>query len=232
RLALVRKMYAWGVEADMVPASPVIGVRAPGREDPRRRVLSEAEVAALWRAWDRLGWPFGPMFKLMLLTAQRRSDVAAVRLTDIILPDPQWIVPAEKGRPGREHVVPLSPLALEILASLPRLGSPYVFPARGKPDRHASGFSGAAKRTSDLSGVTDWRTQDLRRTAAAGMAELGTPAHVIDRVLNYTPHGGGAVPITDDPGAYAREKRAALDGWSSRVQDIVGGHDVDGKTPR
>jgi hypothetical protein len=80
RLSLVRKMFAWGLEVDLVPATPVVAVRAPAPEAPRERVLSEAELAALWSAWEQIGWPFGPLGKLMLLTAQRRRAVAGLRL--------------------------------------------------------------------------------------------------------------------------------------------------------
>ncbi len=222
RLALLRKMFAWGVEVDMVPATPVVGVAPPGREARRRRVLEEAEVAALWRAWDNMAWPFGPLFKLLLLTGQRRNQVASLRLADIGFAQQIWTVPEASGRPGSGHEIPLSTFALEIATSVPRTPSAYVFPARGRPDRHASGFSKAAQRASHLSGVADWRTEDLRRTAAAGMVRLGTPAPVVRNILDRAARATvGGVELGDDRSAF-EDMRAALEAWGERVRAIAG----------
>ena len=221
RLALLRKMFAWGVEADMVPATPVVGVAPPGREVRRQRVLEETEVVALWRAWDRMAWPFGPLFKLSLLTAQRRNQVASLRLTDISLAQQIWTVPEASGARGAGHEIPLSTLALEIATSVPRAATGYVFPARGRPDRPASGFSKAAQRASRLSGVADWRTEDLRRTAAAGMVALGAPAPVVRNILDRAARSTvGGVEIGDDRSAF-EDMRAALEAWGERVRQIT-----------
>ncbi len=222
RLALLRKMFAWGVEVDMVPATPVVGVTPPGREARRQRVLDEAEIAALWRAWNNMAWPFGPLFKLLLLTGQRRNQVASLRLADIGFAQQIWTVPEESGRPGSGHEIPLSTFALEIATSVPRTASDYVFPARGQPDRHASGFSKAAQRASRLSGVADWRTEDLRRTMADGMVRLGTPAPVVRNILDRAARTTvGGVEVGDDRSAF-EDMRAALEAWGERAREIAG----------
>ncbi len=222
RLALIRKMFAWGLEVDMVPATPVIEVRPPLAERPRERVLGDQELARLWRAWERIGWPFGPLFKLLLMTGQRRSAVAGLRLSDIALASQIWTLPS--GR-GRAHQVPLSALAVEILASQPRLDSPYVFPARGRPNRPVSGFSKAAARAAGLAGVADLRLQDLRRTAAAGMARLGTPPHLIAGILDLKASLPGLPGAPRGDGSL-EEKRRALEAWSAHLQQVLE-HDGD-----
>jgi integrase len=221
RLALIRKMFAWGLEVDLVPATPVVAVKAPAREARRERVLSAAELAALWRAWDQIGWPFGPLGKLMLLTAQRRGAVAGLRLVDIALAGQIWSLPDGAIRGGRAHEVPLSSFAVEILTSLPRRDSRYVFPARGHPEHPVSGFSVAARRMAELSGVTGWRLDDLRRTAAVGMARLGTPPQVLEQILGRAPAlapGGGPVA---DPSAELEARRRALEAWARQVKEAV-----------
>jgi integrase len=219
RLALVRKMFAWGLEVDLVPATPVVAVRAPAREAPRERVLGEAELAALWSAWEQIGWPFGPLGKLMLLTAQRRRAVAGLRLADIGLAGQIWTVPDEATGGRGAHAVPLSSFAIEVLTSLPRTDSPYVFPARGHPGRPVSGFSKVARRMADLSGVGDWRLGDLRRTAAAGMARHGVPPHVLGWILN---RGTGDRPgLADLAEADIEATRQAFEAWAERVREIV-----------
>ncbi len=219
RLALIRKMFAWGLEVDLVPGTPVVAIRAPAREARRERVLSAQELAALWRSWEQVGWPFGPLCKLMLLTAQRRGAVAGLRLADIALAGQVWTLPRAAAGAGRAHEVPLSSFAVEILTSLPRRNSPYVFPARGHPERPVSGFSVAVRRMSALSGVADWRLDDLRRTAAAGMARLGAPPHVLERILGRAP--ALATAHTTDPQAELEARRVALEAWAGQVQDIV-----------
>lgn len=221
RLALIRKMFAWGLEVDLVPATPVVAVRAPAREARRERVLDAAELAALWRAWEQIGWPFGPLCKLMLLTAQRRGAVAGLRLADIALAGQVWTLPREAAVDGRAHEVPLSSLAVEILTSLPRRDSRYVFPARGHPERPVSGFSVAARRMAALSGVAGWRLDDLRRTAVAGMACLGAPPHVLERILGRAPALAAEVAAAADPGAELEARRQALEAWARQVQEIV-----------
>ena len=213
-------MFAWGLEVDMLPATPVVGVKAPAPARPRERVFTEAEVVALWQAWEAVGWPFGPLFKLLLLTGQRRGAVAEIRLADIGLADQTWTLPPGTAGNARPHDVPLSAFAVEILTSQPRLKSAYVFPARGHPGRPLSGFSKASKRVADLSGVADFRIQDLRRTAAVGMARLGVSPDLIGRILNPASEAAA-------PGGYAQaqglleQKRAALEAWARHLQEVL-----------
>ena len=222
RLSLLRTMFTWGVGVDMVGATPVVGVAAPGREVRRQRVLEDGEVAALWDAWGTMGWPFGALFKLLLLTAQRRGQVAGLRLADIGFANQIWTVPQVPGMPDRGHEIPLSTHALEIATSMPRTASAYVFPARGRPDRQVSGFSKAAQRATALSGVADWRCEDLRRTAAAGMMRLGAPApavrNILDRAASSTV---GGIDIGDTRRGF-ENMREALETWGERVRAIAG----------
>ena len=224
RLALIRGIYAWGLEVDMVPATPVVGVRTPARERPRERVLAEPELAALWRACDEMGWPFGPLFQLALLTAQRRGAVAGLRLADIALASQVWTLPAASAGRDRGQVrqVPLAAFAVEILASQPRLDSAYVFPARGRPERPVSGFSAAARRAAKLAGVADFQPGDLRRSAAAGMVRLGVPLHVVKDLLGHRGGPGAAPSWMTGGGGLLDEKRRALEAWAGQVQEIVG----------
>ncbi|MDJ0611143.1 MAG: integrase arm-type DNA-binding domain-containing protein [Kiloniellales bacterium] len=221
RLALIRKMFAWGVEVDLLPATPVAGIRPPAREENRERVLDDDEVAALWPAWTRMGLPFGPLFKLLLLTGQKRSDLAALRLSDIALADQVWRPPPLGKNAARPHELPLSTFAIEILTSMPRSDSLFVFPSRDQPGRHVSGYSKAAERARRLSGVEDWRLQDLRRTAAVGMAGEGASAEVLDQILNVRGFAGAGLRGIYRQARLAEEKRAALEAWGERVRRIV-----------
>ena len=221
RLALIRKMFAWGLSVDLISNSPATGVSAPASEQVRSRTLGESDIAALWNAWDAMGYPYGFIFKLILLTAQRRSDIAGLRLEDIGFTNQIWTPPQARNEPGSVHGLPLSHQALEILASLPRSTSPLVFPSPRDRKKHVSGFSKAAERATKLSGVENWRTQDLRRTAAVSMARLGATPDLLDQILNVraTQTSGlrGIYQLATDTG----QKRNALQQWSDQVMTIV-----------
>lgn len=217
-LAHIRKLFAWAVEQEYVDASPVVSIPAPGAEQERERVLSNDEVAALWRSWEAMPAPFGPMLRLLLVTAQRRDEVAGMRWADLDMDAKLWTIPGEFTKAGRSHEVPLSPLALEIIEAQTRTTSAYVFPARGNPENPASGFSRAKARSDKLSKLTDWRIHDLRRTAGTGMASAGIAVSTISRVLN---HAEGGVTKIYNRYSYGQEKRHALETWARKLEGIV-----------
>jgi len=218
--AMLRKLFNWCVDRDILQASPCVRVKPPGRETDRDRVLSDDELKRVWRAAYLLGWPFGPAVKLLILTAQRRNEVAMMRWDEVDLDGALWTIPSEKSKNGRVHQVPLSPTALDIIKALPRMGE-VVFTTSGtKP---ISGFSKAKVRLDKLSGVTEWRLHDLRRTATTGMAKMGIGPHVVARILN---HGAGTirgVAAVYNRHAYLDERRTALEAWARRVDALVNG---------
>jgi integrase len=222
-LAYLRKMLAWAVERDVIQASPAAGVKGPGESHERDRVLEREELRAIWQGCDALGWPFGPLIQLLTITAQRRDEVAHMAWPALDLERKLWTLPRELTKADRVHEVPLSPLAIEIIAGLPRLGDGLLFPAnrRGSKDP-VSGFSKAKARLDRLAGVTGWRLHDLRRTAASSMAAAGHPPHVVAAVLNHAPaatHGITAVYIRH---RYGDEKRHALDAWARELERVIG----------
>ncbi len=221
RLALIRKMFAWGLSVDMVTNSPASGVSAPAGEEVRSRTLSETEIASLWQAWETMGYPYGAIFKLILLTAQRRSDIAGLRLEDIGFTTQIWSPPHAKTKSGGTHELPLSREAMEVLTTLPRSTSALVFPSPRDRARPISGFSKAAERATRLSGVDDWRTQDLRRTAAVSMARLGTPPDLLDQILNVRTSPASGLRGIYQLAADADQKRQALQAWADQVTAIV-----------
>jgi integrase len=223
-LAHVRKLFNWALERGIVDASPAAAVRAPASETSRDRVLEPAELAALWWASGELGWPFGPLVRLLVITGQRIGEVTSMRWGHLDLDRAEWCLPAELVKTGRAHTVPLSDLALEIIAGLPRIGdSPLVFPSpRAGSTRPVTNF-GKAKRDFDrLSGVTGWRFHDLRRTTATGLQRLGVRLEVTEAVLGHVSGSRAGIVGVYQRHEYAPEKRAALDAWAREVERIIG----------
>ena len=118
-LAVIRKFFNWLVSRDVLSANPAADVKPPGAETRRDRVLSDNEIRLFWRACNTLGWPFGSMFQLRLLTGQRREEVAAITWKEI--DDELWRIPGARTKNGKAHDVSLTPQALRLLQSLPSI---------------------------------------------------------------------------------------------------------------
>lgn len=227
-LARLRALFNWAIEKDQMSVSPVARMKLPTPEQTRDRVLSDEEVRCLWLGCDEIGWPFGPLAKLLLLTAQRRDEVADAEWSEIDFTKRLWTIPARRAKNNRAHEVHLSEPALEVLRSLPRIGERFVLTTNGEAP--VSGFS-RSKRRLDAAmtkardvrapDIPHWTLHDLRRTATTGMARLNFPPHVVDRILNHsggTIHGVAAIY---NRFAYLEERRAALEAWGRFIAGLM-----------
>ncbi len=215
-LAVIGRLFSWAVNQDLAPGSPCVALEKPGgQERKRERVLSESEVRALWRAWEARGGIFGVYGRVLLLTAQRRGEVAAMRWADLDLDGALWTIPRAKG--GHAHEVPLAPVVVALLRAIPQQhGCEYVFSTRRA--RPVSGFGKVKAATAEAANVSGWRLHDLRRTAATEMAKGGTPKETIRRVLG---HAESDVTETYVRHSWLPEKRAALEKWADDVEALL-----------
>lgn len=225
-LAVIRKLFNWSVEKSLTDSSPAAGIELGVKLKPRARTLSAAELRQLWHAWDQTEAPWGVFFKVLLLTAQRRSEVARMKWDQIA--DGVWTIPAEENKSDRPHSVPLSPQVLALLETLPRTSSRFVFPARSSRSGDStqaaiSGFSaGTRKVNRKLAEPFDWRLHDLRRTATTTLARLRFPPHVLSAVLNHSPQTTmKGVLSAYNLYQYLDEKREALQAWSDYIVENV-----------
>lgn len=221
--ALIRKLFNWCVERGILETSPCQGLKSPAKPRSRDRVLSDDELTRVWRAAVTVGYPFGTFVHLLILTAQRRGEVASMRWEDLDLDNGIWSLPRESTKADRAHVIPLAPLAVELLNSIPRLSEIWVFTAQGK-NRPMNGFNKRKANIEELSGTSGWTLHDLRRTAATGMAQQKVPPHVIERILNHTSGTFGGVAGIYNRFGYLDEMRDALEAWSSHVFELANAH--------
>lgn len=236
-LAALRRMCSWAVERGLIEASPCDKIKAPAAERSRDRVLSDDELKAVWEACDGLGWPFGPLVRLLILTGQRRDEVASMRWSELDLEARTWTLPRERSKNDQAHVVPLPAPAIAILKDLPRVASKagYVFTTNG--ETAVSGFARAKERLDDLMieamrsdaaepdkiELPRWTLHDLRRTFASGAARLGIAPHIVEAVLNHKSGQIRGVAAVYNRYAYDPEKRAALETWGRFVEALVNG---------
>nr|WP_037460720.1 site-specific integrase [Sinorhizobium fredii] len=238
--AILSKFFNWCVDRDIVGASPVPKGSTARQGASRERVLTDEEIRQLWLACEKVGWPFGPLVKLLILTAQRRNEVAHAERKEFVLAgnDQQWTIPEERTKNGKEHVVPLSALVLQIIQALPKVGKQFLLSTTGETP--VSGFSRAKKIVDaemlalvkneaaergldpDKVMLEPWTFHDLRRTAASGMARLGFPVHVVEAVINHKSGTIKGVAAIYNRYEYLEEKRQALTAWADLVEQIVG----------
>lgn len=224
--AVLSRAFAWFVEQGILEQSPVVGTRPPSPTTKRDRALNDNEVLLLWKATEaNYYYPFDPFVRLLLLTGQRRGEVAGMRLSEIS--GGVWTIPARRTKNGVEHQVPLSKAALQIVRSLPR-DNDLLFSTNGTTP--ISGFS-KAKRQLDAAvenvppgiSLLPWSLHDLRRTFSTGANALGVDPIVVEKVLNHALPGVSATYNRHD---YLSEKRAALEKWSQHVLKLVADYDA------
>ncbi len=244
-LALVRKFFNWAVERGIIDATPCAHLKPPARETSRDRVLTDDELRLVWLAANRIGWPFGPMVKLLVLTGQRREEVAGATWAEFDLDGAMWVIAKERVKNGRSHAVPLSAPVIDILSGLPVIEGERGFILTTTGQTRISGFSRAKRQldaamleiakaeAAELGGDPDkatldpWRVHDLRRTFASGCARLGQPIHVIEKTLNHQSGSFSGVAGVYQRHDFSSEKRRALDLWARHVMALVKGKPAD-----
>lgn len=252
--AQIRQMFNYAIlEAEVATANPVARVPMMGEETPRDRVLRDEEIRLVWRALGDPGSltsaqgarranqrvyvsrPVALAIKLLLLTLQRRHEVAGMLRTELDLDQAIWAIPGSRTKNGRTTFVPLSPGAVVLIREAIRLAdaghdhpSAFVFPARWDRDKALTpaSLTRALRDVSKALFLPSLTPHDLRRTAASHMASerLGISPLVIGRILNHTSEKGGAAAVTLSTYAlhdFMPEKRSALIRWDKLLSEIV-----------
>ena len=225
-LALIRKIFNFGIERDLVEHNPCAMVKAPGKEKARDRVLNNDEIRRLWAAFDEVLTPaMANIQKLRLITAQRGIEVCSMRWQDIDFETGWWTIPPEISKNKMAHRVPLSGMALDIIQEQQKRNadSEWVFPSRKQTAGHVRWFQRSFNKVRVHSGLEDITMHDLRRTAASFMTGMGISRLVVSKILNHAEHG---VTHVYDRHGYDAEKRAALEKWATRLEQILSGKQV------
>ena len=234
--ALLSKLFDWAADRGILAGNPAAGVKLPDRvrEHLKRggkdRVLSDEEIAVLWKELDELAADAhrkkqtpvsAAAFRLILLTAQRPGEVFRMRWRDIE-DGAWWVVPAEVAKNGEANRVYLSPQVRAILDELRPAtgGSEWVLESPRRPGTHLTTIKTAYQGILERSGMRQWSPHDLRRTAASKMRAMGVSRLVVQGILN---HKDRSVTAVYDRYGADPEKQRALTDWGRRVQEIAGG---------
>lgn len=243
--AVMSSLFRWAERRDDIEKSPMAKVPVPQGSKARKRVLSPDELTAIWRASYSLDDPRGALVRFLMITLQRRSEVAGLPWAELSKTDSRWHLPGERSKNGQDHLVPLSGLALAELEAIGWKSRGLVMPSStGKTA--VSNFSDMkaaldaamlpilqelADEKADASGedrhpvaLKPWRLHDLRRTGTTNLQALGFPIEVSERVINHH-QGGEASGIRGiyNLYEYLDEKVRALDAWAAHLKSLIDG---------
>jgi integrase len=227
----LRNWFNWCVDEGILDASPVKDInykkRLRNEEDNRDRVLNDAELALVWQASEEMGYPLAPFMHALILTGQRRGEVAGMCWDEIDFRANEWNLPKERTKNGKAHMIPLSSAMLDLLEKVPRFEGQHVFSTTSgvkaingfsKAKEHLDlAISGLLQKAGKTKPMADWRMHDIRRTMASDMAEAGVPPHVLAAILNHSQKGIQGITSIYNKFKYLPERRQALEDWGKRV---------------
>jgi integrase len=228
-LGHIRSLFNWAINRgtyglENSPCDRVKPAALIGPKVPRQRVLQDPELGSLWRASETLGYPFGPLYRLLLLTGARTGEIAGARWREFDLGKKVWTVPPERFKSNATHLVPLSAPAIAIIEALPRFGKGDHLFSTTFGEKPVSGFSKSKDRLDALmaeglgSSPDPWVIHDIRRTVRTRLASLRVSDMVAEMVIG---HGRKGLQRVYDQHGYEAEMREALEQWAGRLRDIV-----------
>lgn len=216
--AVLRCLFNFAVANELLEKSPCERKSKPSKETSRDRVLSDDELRAIWSACTE--YPYGPLVRMLMLTGQRRDEVASATWDEFQLPSSvsgqaEWHLPAKRTKNGRAHDVPLSSQVVELVGSLPRVSESLFI------HTSAASLARGKLRLDAACGVEGWTIHDLRRTTCGGMARLGVSIHVIEKCVNHVSGTLSGVAGIYNRYSYEKEKREAMQLWGDHIASLV-----------
>jgi integrase len=225
-LAHVKRLFRWAAVRDIIESDPAAHVEKPAPETRRDRVLAADELTIIWGAAGAMGFPFGPAVQMLILTAARREEIFGLSWREVDADNAAIRLPAERAKTKEGRTIPLSPVALSLLAELPRfVGGDFVF---GQGGQAPFANVGHAKARLDRVMAKDrgepmpaWRLHDIRRTVATGLQRLGTRLEVIEAVLGHVSGSRAGIVGIYQRHRFQDEARAALTVWGKHILELV-----------
>jgi integrase len=223
---VVRRLYNWAIEEEILSENPAFKLTKPAEEMPRERTLTADELQTLWCALNDLGPIVRGVFRVMLLGAQRRNEVSRMRWTDLDRREGWWNIPGELTKTKRPYRVPITPAMLTIIEEMDQLSldPEWVFPrAGGGGPAPETNLTRPLRRLVRDLGIAHFVPHDLLHTVTSHMTAMGISQFDVAKVRHHTSHDTKTSTSRYDHYAYDREKRRALDLWNARLLDIAAG---------
>jgi integrase len=218
-LVLIKMFFRWALHEGYVEIDPAASFKRT-KQRKRGRVLKDDELKKVWTAAIEQSYPHGTIVQLLILTGQRRGEIAGLRRSWCSSNDRTVTLPPDVTKNGREHCFPYGDIVGALLDEIPRRNSTdLLFPSRISDDRPLSGFSKFKKEMTD--GVPNWRLHDLRRTFRTIHGRIGTPPHIAERLINHVDGVASDVQQTYDLYTYLPEMRVAMSNYERFLAPIL-----------
>jgi integrase len=221
----VKVFFNWALKRRYVPHNPCAGLYGLRQSETRSRFLTDKELKIVFAQARADVGAYGKIVELLILTGQRRGEIAALQWKWIDETDGTITFPPSITKNKREHVIPYGPMVANVLKKIPRSGE-YLFPAkrerrRGQPVTVFAGWNRPKAVLDERCRIAPWTIHDLRRTFATNLAALGTPIHVTEKLLNHVSGTVSGVAAVYNRHSYMDEMRAAIDDWERRLKEII-----------
>jgi integrase len=209
--------FTWCIHEGLLDINPVTGTAEAAVNGSRERVLTEAELRAVWRALGND--QFGDIIRLLILTGQRREEIGGLRFSEIDWDRGLLVWPPARTKNNRLHELPMSPAVRAILERQPQRGRELIF---GIGEGGFGGWTRAKARLDERSGVQGWTIHDARRTCATMMAERGiAEPWIIETILNHVSGHKASVAGVYNRARYLDQMRAALEAWADYIARLT-----------
>jgi integrase len=212
----------WAMREGLIDSNPALATnKYPER--PRERVLSNAELRALWNALPGNGDDYTDIIKILVLTGAREREISDLAVAEIDFAKGVIELPAYRVKNRRKHIIPMSDAVRTILESREQNGRNFVF-GRSKT-RGFSGWSKCKERLDEAIKIPSWTIHDLRRVVSTGMNEIGIEPHIVEAILGHVSGSRGGIAGRYNFALYESQKATALQRWAEHVAAIVEGRD-------
>lgn len=222
--AALNKFFSWALTMELIEHNPVVGTPMPGRSEPRSRVLSDDELVAVWKGSEDCG-DYGKIIRLLILLGARRQEIGGITFDELDLdgPQPKWVLPAARSKNKKQHELPLMPMALSIIRSVPRMASrSCLFGVLS--DKGFAAWDKGWRALVARSGVSGWTPHDLRRTFSTRLHDpLNIEPHIVEALLNhYSGHRASSAGVYN-LAKYLPQMRTALALWEDHLRTLIEG---------
>ncbi|MGC6473000.1 MAG: tyrosine-type recombinase/integrase [Parvibaculales bacterium] len=204
---------SWCLRQELIENHPLQGIKPPAKNISRNRVLTLDELQAIWSASEHLSPLWKGFIRLLILTGQRREEVAGMCKAEIS--DNWWRIPAHRTKNERENLVFLTQLAV---SQMPKSEHNLIFTTTGTTS--VSGFSKLKKRLDRLSGVEGWRMHDIRRSFVTHLNEMQQPAHIVEACVNHISGTRAGVAGVYNRAEYREQRQEAFTQWSEVFEKL------------
>lgn len=212
--------FNWCIAEEYLETNPLQSYKQ-GKANRRKRILTDAELRAIWNASFQIEGLFGIIVRLIMLTGQRRGEIAALLRTYYSHNQQTVTLPGELTKNHLEHTFPVGPMASQLImaqiGSPTRRGSDYLFPARTSIERPFNGWSKCKKDLDKLAKIAPWTLHDTRRTFRTTLGRLKVRPDIAERLVNHS-SARTEMEETYDLYAYLPEMREAMEKWEAFVQ--------------